>query len=109
VIYAFSEDELEELADYFIKKGLSAADHSVLFIAGKMKAVVISGDALVRKTCLDMKLEVHGILWLLDEYINCQHLTYKQAHEKLAALMKYNKRLPIKECEERLAKWAECF
>ncbi len=109
MVYSFSNDELNELSKYFVKRSLSAADHSVLFIANKMKAMVISGDALVRKTCNDMKLEVHGILWLMDECINCNHFSYKQAHNKLSDLMIFNKRLPIKECETRLAKWEEGF
>jgi predicted nucleic acid-binding protein len=104
-IYQFSDEEFEELSEYKIKSGLSDADHSVVFIAEKMSALVISGDSLVRKTCKERHLDVHGILWIIDECVRSNHLTTKQAHGKLTSLMAYNKWLPIKDCEERLKRW----
>lgn len=105
IVYPFTEQELTELDEFFIKRGLSYTDHSVLFIATKMNAVIISGDSLIRTTCQQKKWEVHGILWLLDECINCKYLTSKEASEKLSDLMIFNKRLPAKDCELRLVKW----
>lgn len=107
VIYAFSKEEQDEFSNYFIKRGLSLADHSVIFLAEKIDATVLSGDSLVRTTCHERKLEVHGVLWLLDECIDKKHLSHHQAHEKLTVLMNYNKRLPVKECEARIHKWKE--
>lgn len=109
IIFEFTNDELALLSGYFIKKSLSVADHSVIFIADKMKAIVLSGDALVRKTCESMKLEVHGILWLFDECINCNYFSLQEAHKKLTDLMLFNKRLPENECEVRLIRWKERF
>lgn len=109
VVYTFSEKELEEFSKFFIKRSLSLADHSVIFLAEKINAIVISGDGLVRTTCHERKLEVQGILWFLDECVDKTHLKHQQAHEKLTALMNYNKRLPAKDCEVRLHKWAENF
>jgi predicted nucleic acid-binding protein len=106
-LYEFTGEEYEELLAYKIKRGLSDADHSVIFIAEKISAIVISGDSLVRKTCKERHLEVHGVLWILDECLRYQHLNEKEAHEKLTALMGYNKRLPTKECEERLENWSK--
>ena len=97
------------LETFQVKKGLSDADHSVIFLAELLSAMVISGDSLVRKTCLERKLEVHGILWLLDECISKDHLTPEQAHLKLTKLMEVNNRLPTKDCDERLEKWKKKF
>jgi predicted nucleic acid-binding protein len=104
-IYQFKDDEFVKLSAYKIKRGLSDADHSVLFIAEKLAAIVLSGDDLVRKTCIERKLEVHGVLWIMDECVRCNHLTTAEAHKKLTTLMSYNKRLPKRDCEERLARW----
>lgn len=104
-IYAFSDEEYEAFSDFSVKRGLSVADHSVLFIAEKLSALILSGDSLLRKTCEERKFEVHGILWIIDECIRCRHLTYQEAHKKLCSLMEYNKRLPSKECNERLVEW----
>lgn len=105
VIYPFTEDDLSEFSSYSIKRSLSTADHSVIFIAQKVNAMVISGDSVVRSTCEQLEIEVHGILWLFDECISCNQLTMKQAHAKLTDLMTFNKWLPKKECNARLARW----
>lgn len=78
-VYHFGETELNELSKYIKKKSLSTADHSVLFVAEKLQSLVISGDAVVRRTCREMNLEVHGILWLMDEYIKCRHLNQMES------------------------------
>lgn len=105
LLYHFNEQEIQELSNYSIKKGLSDADHSVLFIAERLSATVISGDALLRKTCQERNLKVHGILWIIDECIKNRYITESEAHGKLSSLMDYNKRLPYKDCIERLIKW----
>lgn len=106
-IYQFSGGEQEALDAFKVKKGLSDADHSVIFLAEIISAMVISGDSLVRKTCEERKLEVHGILWLLDLCITQGHLTQEEAYAKLALLMEANNRLPKKDCNERLEKWGK--
>jgi predicted nucleic acid-binding protein len=105
IVYQFSDEEQVTLDEFQVKKGLSDADHSVIFLAELLAAMVISGDSLVRKTCQERKLEVHGILWLLDECIRKNHLTPEQAHLKLTQLMEVNNRLPKKDCDERLEIW----
>jgi len=94
---------------FFIKRSLSIADHSVLFIATKLEAMIISGDLVVRKTCQALKIEVHGILWILDQCLAKEQITHKEAHSKLSGLMGYNKRLPAKDCQSRLDLWSKSF
>jgi hypothetical protein len=52
------------------------------------------------------RLEVHGILWLLNECVIHHLLTKSLACEKLSALMLFNPRLPLAECDDLLRRWA---
>jgi predicted nucleic acid-binding protein len=106
LVHDISGGMFDDFSNYFINKGLSLADHSVLFMAERMDAIVISGDGLVRKICLHRKMEVHGILWLLNECVTRDLLTKSLACERLSALMLFNPRLPLAECNDLLHRWA---
>jgi len=43
-------------------------------------------------------LKVHGILWVLDEFVDKQLLTRSAAIQKLTDLLQINQWLPAKAC-----------
>lgn len=87
-------------------RGLSIADCSILFHATKNKAFILTGDNTLRKYAESNQIEVHGILWVLDELIKEKQISEKKAYLKLTQLMETNSRLPRKECEKRLKNWS---
>ena len=105
IVYNFSGDERDALEIFFISRKISPVDHSVIFLAEKMGATLLTGDEPVRKTCLERNLKAHGILWLFDLFFDNQLLTPISCAENLEKLMKKNSRLPRMECHSRLDRW----
>ena len=88
-------------------KRLSPSDKSVFGLALALDAFILTGDGVLWKASNIQKIEVHGILWLLDRFIAMNLLSENIAATCLQNLMKYNKRLPSKDCNERLVKWCQ--
>ena len=86
-------------------KRLSDSDKSVFYLALKLDAFILTGDGVVRKISGFQKIEVHGILWLFDQFIENKLITKKIARVQLKHLMEYNKRLPVEDCEKRFLAW----
>jgi len=91
-------------------RGLSESDLSVICVAERLQAIVLSGDDLVRKTCHIQMIEVHGVLWCFDQFVLKKKITKAVACDQLKELMKYNKRLPVKDCKKYITeKWNGSF
>lgn len=104
--HRFSSEELGEILTLFNElMRLSVPDCSCLFLARKLDAVLLTGDAALRRVAEQEAIEVHGILWVLDELAAMGRLTKAEAVDKLEALMSFNQRLPQKECRKRLKAW----
>jgi len=94
------------MSELRLNRGLSESDISVIAVAERLGAIVLSGDNLVRKTCHTNKIEIHGILWCLDQFVAHNRIDKNSACEYLNKLMKYNKRLPYKDCKRYIEdKW----
>lgn len=95
-----------QIADF--PKGLSTADRSLIWYHDKlgMDAVVLfSSDNLIRKWATKRNIEVHGMLWILDEMVAQVHLTSEEAYKLLEKLMQINVWLPPSACKQRLDSW----
>ncbi|MEX1003453.1 MAG: PIN domain-containing protein [Crocinitomicaceae bacterium] len=89
-----------------LNRGLSETDISVIAVAERLKAIVVSGDNLVRKTCHINKIEIHGVLWCLDQFVIHAQIDKPRACDYLKKLMNYNKRLPYEDCKRYIQdKW----
>lgn len=103
--------DYEQLSEAYNLKseqpGLSVPDCSVIILAKKYDAIVLSGDRLLRNKAKEFGLEYHGILWILDTLVESNKITTIIAFQKLKELMYNNNRLPISECNKRLEKWAK--
>jgi predicted nucleic acid-binding protein len=86
-----------------VHRGLSESDLSVICIAERLKAMVLTGDDLVRKTCHVHKIEIHGVLWCLDQFVIKNRIVKSEACEQLKKLMAYNKRLPLADCKKYIS------
>lgn len=99
--------EVNPIKSVKVIKGLSDSDKTVIYLAAHLNAFVLSGDGLIRRIAGIQKVELHGVFWLLDKFIHGKLVTKKRACQQLKKLMEYNKRLPIDECEKRLADWTK--
>lgn len=106
VLITTPEEIIELISIRNQTRGLSIADCSILFHATKNKAFILTGDNTLRKYAESNQIEVHGILWVLDELIKEKQISEKKAYLKLTQLMETNSRLPRKECEKRLKNWS---
>lgn len=87
-------------------RSLSPSDKSVFSLAIELDAIILTGDGLLRKISGIQKIEVHGIIWLLDRFIAMKLVSKKKALAQLKHLMVYNKRLPIEDCERKISEWS---
>jgi len=106
-IYTLTHDEVKELDDLSFSRRLSFSDQTILWLAHKKECMVLTGDQMIRKWCLNQSLEVHGILWVLEQFTDKDLLSPTLAIAKLTALMDINSWLPVDECETLLEKWEE--
>lgn len=83
-----------------VHRGLSESDLSVICIAERLKAMVLTGDDLVRRTCHVHKIEIHGVLWCLDQFVLKKRIAKPEACDHLKKLMNYNRRLPSLDCKK---------
>lgn len=105
LVYNFSFEQLHQINELEVPKGLELADRTVYYYATIIKAIILSGDRKLKNFCSSKKLHVNGILWLFDEFLKKKLITYPEAVIKLEKLMSFNDRLPGDECEIRLNKW----
>ncbi len=87
--------------------GLSYADASVLELALRIKAVILSADKSLRNESQRRGLTVRGVLWIIDELYNKNILTKEKALDKLITYPKVNSRAPINEIEKMVSKFTD--
>ena len=86
---------------------LSEQDWSAVYFAEKLSALLLSGDKMLRKAADGMSIEVRGIIWLLDQLLQLNIITEKEACTFLNQLLKQNQRLPPEECRKRIELWCK--
>ncbi|MCB9230567.1 MAG: hypothetical protein H6581_02840 [Bacteroidia bacterium] len=104
-IHSFLPSEVPSVNQPDVSKGLSYTDRSVLFLAEKIKGMLITGDNLLRKEAPKRNIEAHGILWVMEQLILQKILTPEAAIAKLRQLMTINLWLPAKLCQQKLDEW----
>lgn len=83
----------------------SIADLASFLVAEKIGGILLTGDYDLRNLA-KKHLEVHGFLWIMDQLVDNEVVSKKEAHECLTMLMQDpNTRLPKNECEKRLRNW----
>lgn len=104
---AFDGQEIMNIVQLREKyRALSLPDCAALFLAGRERALFLTGDRRLQKIAnKDFRLTVHGSLWALDRLLGAQHITQAQAAQALRLMMQVGSRLPPAECQKRLAQW----
>lgn len=89
--------------------GLSVTDASVLFLAIRENAILLSGDKQLRVQAKLRTVPVHGTLWIMDQLVAASILSAAVAADRLEVLMartgKERRYLPVSECQTRILRW----
>jgi len=106
-VHDLSSKELTEVLEMPAPKALDFPDKTVIFLAQKLKALVLTGDAPLRKFCAKNDLDVKGILWLFDVFLQHELINFQTAVTQMKFLLSFNDRLPKEECVNRIKMWEE--
>ena len=69
---------------------MSETDKSVLYIANRLEACVLSSDKTVRNCAKNKDIEYHGMIWIFDKLVETNILSKKHAVLKLEKLVETN-------------------
>ncbi len=86
--------------------GLSFEDCSVWHYANKLNGILLSGDGKLRKQAIANGISVKGILYIFDQLLANELISFDYAIKKLEQLYEINPRLPINSKNERIASWS---
>ncbi|MBS0659973.1 MAG: hypothetical protein JSR82_17170 [Verrucomicrobia bacterium] len=106
-VKSYSAEELFELqtARPALPATLSLEDCSVLLLAQALGALLVTGDRELRRAAGERGVEVHGLLWILDELVASAACPPTRAAQMLEKVMQTRARLPATECALRLERW----
>lgn len=110
-IHNLLEKDFFEICSQGYPKSLSETDKSVLYIANKLDACVLSSDKSLRNCAKNKGIEYHGMIWIFDKLVETSALTKKEAIKKLKQLVDtnfvfQNNQQLVAEIEKRLKIWA---
>ncbi len=113
-IHTLTPKEQEELLNEDFPRALSPEDRSVIYMARKLKAVILSSDKPVRTHAKNLAIEYHGMFWIFDQIVESGLLTGAQAIVKLSVMMQSNiiykgNQDIVKEAEKRIESWSKNF
>jgi predicted nucleic acid-binding protein len=84
--------------------GLSFADSTVVELAIRKEATVLSSDLSLRNVAASKGLNVHGMLWIIELLWESAILSAADATDKLNEYIKINQRAPKKHIDELITK-----
>jgi hypothetical protein len=87
---------------------LSIPDTFAFAIAESRQWTLLTGDKGLRELAVAEKIEMHGVLWLFDQFADGNHVAFDRLHEGLSILFAHPRcRLPGHEVRRRLARLAQ--
>ncbi len=110
-IHNLHEQDFVEIYFENYPKSLSEADKSVLHVANKINACVLSSDKTLRNYAKNKEIEYHGMFWIFDKFVETGILSPRDAISKLNQLIasnflfRNNQKL-VGEVEKRLKIWS---
>ena len=109
-VHNLQEQDFIKIYSEAYPKSLSETDKSVLYIANKINACVLSSDKALRNCAKNKDIEYHGMIWIFDKLVETSVLTPKEAASKLKQLVAtnfifQNNQQLVAEIEKRLIIW----
>lgn len=109
-VHIITEEDRKVIYQTKYPKSLSDNDKTVIHLAIKLDAMLISSDKAVRNYAKSLAIEYHGMLWILDRLVEKKLLSKKEASQKLKKLVStnfvYQNNIEINhEMQKRLKLW----
>ncbi len=109
-LHILEPEDFEKMETFTFPRALSEPDKSVVYVAKKLGAVLLTSDGPVRKFAEKQAIDRHGMFWILDELVDKGILSKPLAHKKLDQLttnnlMYLNNVKLQKEIKKRLNDW----
>lgn len=89
-IHNILEDDRRVIMATDYPRSLSEMDKTVLFLAKKLSATVLSSDKVLRNYAKTHSIDYHGMLWIFDQLIEQKVITPDEASFKLKELISLN-------------------
>lgn len=110
IMHSIDEDDRLKILNTHYPKSLSEVDKTVLYLAVKAGAMILSSDKAVRQYGKSQSIDYHGMLWIFDQLIDSGIIEPGEAISKLKLLIRtniiYQHSIELsKEMEIRLKKW----
>ncbi|MDA3927219.1 MAG: hypothetical protein PF904_21310 [Kiritimatiellae bacterium] len=105
IVESLTSSELISASKKRDTHNISIEDASALIIALKKEAILLSGDAKLRKTAVGEGVKVYGVIWVFDRLVEESLLPPDGAIRKLQALLESGSFLPKAICESRISEW----
>lgn len=110
-VHEITEEDRINIFSQSYPNSLSETDKSVLYLAKRLDALVISSDGVVRNFAKQKSIEYHGILWIFDRLLDLEIISTVLATEKLSKLTDnnffyQNNNELMNEINKRLGKWS---
>ncbi|MCE1199019.1 MAG: hypothetical protein LWW85_08635 [Marinilabiliales bacterium] len=105
-VFSFTEDEIEEIRNFGTKrffKGIT--DKTVLWKSHQLKCPLLTGDKKLRNEAIDLKIEVHGSIWVIIKLIERSIVSSSKGVELLEKLKLFNDSLPHDEIDKLIKKY----
>lgn len=89
-IHNLTSSDKAEMQKIKFPKSLSDNDKTVIYLADKMEGTIISSDKAVRNFAKSKAIEYHGMLWIFDQIVEKQFLSFSDAIGKIEELFSKN-------------------
>lgn len=99
-VFKFTAEEVEEIRKFTTKrffKGIT--DKTVLWKSYQLKCPLLTGDKKLRNEAEDLKIEVHGSIWVIIEFVEKEIVTKAKGVKLLEKLKLINASLPHDEID----------
>ena len=83
----------------------SIIDHSALSLSIQENCPLLTGDKSLRIAAEKEHVEVHGILWVIEELLTFNIIELNQAEKSFDSMISKGSRLPLKLIHKLLQKW----
>lgn len=97
-VFKLTPDEIGEIQAFRTTRRFKGiTDKTVLWKSHQLKCILLTGDNKIRKEARDLKIEVHGSIWLIKQLNDKGIIPGEIALDVLERLKQINSRLPHEE------------
>jgi predicted nucleic acid-binding protein len=111
IVHNITQEEKIQIQGEVFPRSLSEVDKSVIFLAAKHNAILLSSDKTVRSYAKARSIEYHGMLWVFDTLLEAGLISRPDAIDKIQNLVlsnvfyRNNMEL-VAEIDRRIEKWS---